>query len=316
MAHSVTVGIVIPTRNAEKSLAQCLNSLLNSSLNPEILVIDSSSSDQTRTIATNMGARVVQISKSDFNHGGTREYARQQLDCDVVVMVTQDAVLKEPAGLEKLVRVFDDSAVVAAYGRQLPHDRATPIGAHARLFNYPPHSCVKSLEDASLLGIKTPFISNSFAAYRQESLNTIGGFPENVIMSEDVHAAARLLLNGGKVVYVGDAEVYHSHDYGYLQEFRRYFDIGVFYRRCQWIYDTFGQAENEGGRFFDSELKYLGAHAPHLILPAMFRSVLKYGGYRLGKAEAHLPVGLKRALSMHPDYWRSYADDEVSDGNN
>jgi rhamnosyltransferase len=305
MSPSVEVGIVIPTHNAEHILPDCLGSILDSALRPKVLVIDSSSRDRTRTIARRMGAEVIRIDKRSFNHGGTREYARRQLNCEIVVMITQDARLKEPEGLEKLVGAFEDASVVAAYGRQLPRPDARPIGAHARLFNYPAHSGLKSMDDAGRLGIKTPFISNSFAAYRQKSLDAIGGFPGNVIVGEDIYAAASMLLEGGRIAYVGDAEVYHSHEYGCLQEFRRYFDIGVFYRRCQWIYDAFGQAEHEGGRFFDSEMKYLLASAPHLIFPALFRTVLKYGGYRLGKAESILPVGLKRTLSMHPDFWRS-----------
>lgn len=56
----------------------------------------------------------------------------------------------------------------------------------------------------------------------------MGGFPEDVIGSEDAYVAARMLLGGYAVRYATTAEVYHSHDYSVLEEFRRYFDIGVF----------------------------------------------------------------------------------------
>jgi len=29
--------------------------------------------------------------------------------------------------------------------------------------------------------------------------------------------------------------VFHSHDYGFLEEFKRYFDIGVFHTHTAWL---------------------------------------------------------------------------------
>src|SRR5690606_22126597 len=127
-----------------------------------------------------------------------------------------------------LVAAFNDPAVAVAYGRQLPHHVANPIAAHARLFNYGARSYVAGMEDATRMGIKTVFASNSFAAYRAATFKELGGFPERTILSEDMYLAARSVLAGGKVAYVAEACVRHSHNYTPLEEFRRYFDIGVF----------------------------------------------------------------------------------------
>jgi len=295
--------VVIPTYNAGQQLVACLRPLLESALKAQILVVDSSSRDGTAQLAKKMGVEVISIPQHEFNHGATREMARHRVAGEIVVMLTQDAILTAPDSLRQIVTAFDDPAVVAAYGRQLPRADAKPIGAHARLFNYPQLTRIKARSDAGELGIKTAFLSNSFAAYRQNALDAVGGFPGNVIMAEDLFTAARLLLAGGKIAYVAEATVFHSHDYSVLQEFRRYFDIGVFFQREPWIKEAFGRGENEGRRFVLSELRYLLTHAPHLIPSAMVRTLTKYIGYRLGAAEALLPRWLKSSISMHKGYW-------------
>jgi rhamnosyltransferase len=269
-----------------------------------ILVVDSSSWDDTRLLAKDMGADVVSIPQSEFNHGGTRQLAAEILnDCDIIVYLTQDAMLSAPDVLQRIVSVFDDKAVGVAYGRQLPHQDAGPIAAHARLFNYPDRSHSCSIADAPRLGLKTAFTSNSFAAYRREALMAVGGFPSDVILSEDMVVAARMLLSGWKVAYCAEAMVYHSHDYTLLQEFRRYFDIGVLHAREAWLLEKFGKPEGEGKRFVLSELAYLRKRAPWLIPSAVVRTVLKYLGYRLGRFERYLPSIIKPTLSMHRNYW-------------
>lgn len=78
-----------------------------------------------------------------------------------------------------------------------------------------------------------------------------------MIGSEDAYVAARMLLAGYQVRYAASAQVYHSHDYRLLEEFRRYFDIGVFYGREPWIRQAFGDAGGEGKRYVLAELHAL-----------------------------------------------------------
>ncbi len=55
-------------------------------------IIDTSSTDQTITIASNHNAKVITIPQSDFNHVATREYVRKQLNTDIIVYLTQDDI--------------------------------------------------------------------------------------------------------------------------------------------------------------------------------------------------------------------------------
>lgn len=301
------LAVIVPTLNAEPSWAEWIAAAQRQVVPAEeMLIVDSTSTDNTASMATAAGFKVRIIDKSAFNHGGTRQAALGNLskEYSVVVYLTQDAILAGPQSLAKLVEAFDDPKAGAAYGRQLPHHGASPIAAHARLFNYPARSHVTTPENIHTRGIKAAFLSNSFAAYRIEALKAVGGFPTNTILGEDQYVGAKLLLAGWNIAYVAEAAVRHSHDYSLLQEFRRYFDIGVFYSRERWIRKEFGAAEGEGLRFVFSELRYLMSRAPWLIPSALIRTVLKYLAYKLGALEARIPLRFKRRLSMHRQYWK------------
>ncbi|MEO8163846.1 MAG: glycosyltransferase family 2 protein, partial [Betaproteobacteria bacterium] len=223
---------------------------------------------------------------------------------DVIVFMTQDAVLADEISLEQLAGSFKDENVACAYGRQLPRLGAGAIETHARLFNYPALSRTRKFEDRATLGIKAAFISNSFAAYRRSDLLAIGGFPAGLIMGEDTYVAAKMLLAGKKIGYCADALVFHSHAYSWADEFRRYFDTGVLHAREPWIRRQFGEPSREGLKFMTSEVRYLLRRNPLLLLSAFMRTLLKLFGFQLGLHESILPVGLKRHFSMLSSFWQ------------
>jgi len=297
------VGLIVPTLNAGKLWEAWLQAFEAQTRKPDyLLLIDSSSSDETLALARARGFEAQVIPKAEFNHGGTRQLGVNLLaGMDIIVFLTQDALLASPDAIEKLLATFEDEQVGAAYGRQLPHRNAGPIAAHARLFNYPAENQSRSLEDRARFGIKTVFISNSFAAYRRNALMQVGGFPANTIMNEDTYVAGKMLVSGWKVAYRADAQVFHSHDYGFLDEFKRYFDIGVFHTHTAWLQQTFGGASGEGLRFVRSEIRYLAKQAPWLIPSAILRTGLKWLGFKMGGAT--LPLAVSRYLSLHKTYW-------------
>jgi rhamnosyltransferase len=154
------------------------------------------------------------------------------------------------------------------------------------------------------LGFKAIFISNAFAAYRRDALLAVGGFPRDVVFGEDTITAAKLLLARWKIAYVAEALVYHSHSYTWLQEFKRYFDIGVLHAKEGWLLDEFGGAAGEGGRFVRSEFRYLWVSSKKLIPSALIRTGIKFAGYKLGSLEEKLSPQWKRRLSMNPGFWK------------
>lgn len=299
-----SIGIVIPTLNAAKNLAHCLGPLTDSPLRPQILIIDSSSNDDTIKIAQSFNAKTVVIDRTDFNHGKTREMARRQLNTNIIVMVTQDAYAIDKDVLKKLVHPIIHGFAAVSYARQIPHDGARFFEAFPRHFNYPSISQIRSIKDVDQYGVHTFFCSNSFAAYSNKALDKIGGFPE-VLLGEDTVVTALLLQEGEKIAYVSEAVVKHSHKYSLMQEFRRHFDTGL--ARKEYAHLLKGDKSDgfRGRTFIKQMFSQLIKEKPYLLPYACIQTFMKASGYFLGRRSKLAPIWLKKRLSAHPSYWSS-----------
>lgn len=302
------VAVIIPIYHPDSKFNRLLRKLHEQKdVDFDLYIVDSGSDvKEYESDLKGLPYHIDQISSREFNHGGTRRAVAEKCkDYPFLIYMTQDAVPADEYSLFNLVACFQqDEKIGCAYGRQLPNPDAGIMAAHARLFNYPDVSKVKQLSDAKRLGIKTAFISDTFAAYRQTALNEVGNFPSHVILGEDTYVAAKMVLSGWKVTYCADAKVFHSHNYSIMQEFRRYFDTGVFHAEQPWIRKSFGAAEGEGKRFVLSETRYILAHKPWLIVSMVMRDGMKFIGYRMGISYHSLPCVIIKKVSMMKSYWQ------------
>lgn len=301
-----SIGIVIPTLNAERYLANCLFPLLSSALKPRILVVDSSSTDNTVEMAKQLGVEVLVIPLRHFNHGLTREHARKVLNTEIVVMMTQDAHATSQTMLEKLIEPITNRVASVSYARQIPRDGADILEAFSRLFNYPEAGHVRGLEDVERYGVYIFFCSNSCAAYRNSALDEIGGFPA-VLTAEDAVVVAKLLKRGHKIAYVADAVVKHSHRYTLLQEFRRYFDMGYIRRENQRLFSYGGKDEARGREYFVNLIRNVLKAQPLSLPYALLQTLVKWAGYQTGFVSLRAPLWLKKTLSAQNFFWSSTA---------
>lgn len=298
------VSIIIPARNGGKYLGQLLEALWEQSVRPgQILVVDSSSNDDSTTICKAFGADLIQIEAQTFDHGGTRNLAADMAKGEILVFMTQDALLKDIEGIKNLIKPLEDPAIAASYGRQMPKEDANPVEKFVRSFNYPLMGMVKGIEDLPTFGIKTFFFSNAFSAIKKGAYEEAGGFPEKTIMDEDMFLAAKLLQRGYKIAYQADAVVYHSHSYSLATQFKRYFDIGVFFNRNRWI-KNLTRPEGEGIRYLREELIYLSGNGQKNWIPyALADTIVRFFGYKVGLLENRLPLYLKKRVSRNKGFW-------------
>ena len=221
-----------------------------------------------------------------------------------MVFLTQDAVLNGSDDIARLLSVFQDQSIGAAYGRQLPHFDANPLAIYARKNSYGNRSYVTTLMDGEPEGFRKAFMSNSFAAYRLVELKRVGGFPSKLILGEDSYVAAKMLISGAAIAYVADAIVRHSHNYSVVEEFKRYFDIGVFHATQYWMLDQLGGVEGEGVKFALGQVRFLiSEYKFYYFFVSILTSVAKYAGYRAGRNYKLFSVGLCQKLSMYRSYW-------------
>jgi len=305
--------LVIPVYNGGTLLLKAFESICSQDALPaEILILNSESTDDAisqierhRKKIQPIQLKIISISKQSFDHGGTRNLGLRSAKHPFVLFMTQDAICASPHTFRKLLEAIVTTNASAAYGRQLPHADANPIAMQTRQFNYPSKSQNKSMRNASELGIKTWFISNSFSVWNRLKLLDHSGFSEHLIFGEDMHAAARMIQGGENIFYCAEAQVYHSHNYTLRQEFSRYFDIGVFHRKHEKLLFAAGNPESEGLRFVLQQFLWLLKNGYIFsALKSPFVTLAKFIGYRLGKKYLSLPRRVILWCSMNQNYWK------------
>lgn len=305
-AHSTS--IFIPTLNAEKYLLRLLPLLTKAICPSQIFIVDSSSTDETIAIANDFKVCTHSIQRNEFNHGKTRNLSLQLCNSDIVVFMTQDA---QPANFDFLPLLLEpfhsDPLVAATYARQLPRETAQVLEQLDRIIKYPDHDIIQSQETLALLGSRAYFLSNSCAAYRMSIFRELGGFPENEIMGEDAIFSQRAISSGYKIAYTSKSEVFHSHDYTFTEQFKRYFDTGVYRSNALHIpiaSESKGDV-NQGSSYARSILSKLISQREYASIPTFILSLgFSFLGYSLGKQYRLIPNWLRKKLSMHSFYWK------------
>jgi rhamnosyltransferase len=309
------VSVIVPTRNGGKYLERLFKALRAQTFRPlQLLLVDSSSNDDTLKICRDFGAEVIQVEAQSFNHGGTRNLGASKAKGEILVFMTQDALLKDNTSLENLLIPLEDITIAASYGRQVPKEDANPIERFIRSFNYPPVGMVKGIDDLPRLGIKTFFFSNACSAIKKIAFEEVGGFPEKTIMNEDMFLAAKLIMMGYKIAYQPHAAVYHSHNYSLQTQFKRYFDMGVFFDRNRWIRDM-ARAEREGVNYLKEVLKFLFDNRQWSWIPyVLVDAATRFLGYRIGLLERFLPLCLKKRISNNKNFWNGEVSSFIDRG--
>jgi rhamnosyltransferase len=298
------VSVIIPTRNGGQYLGRLFKTLKEQTFRPvQILVVDSSSDGDTSSICKTFGADLIQIGAETFDHGGTRNLAASRAIGDIMVFMTQDALFENNECLKNLISPLENPTIAASYGRQIPGEDANPVEAFVRSFNYPPTEVIKGIDDLPRLGVKTFFFSNACSGIKKRAYEEVGGFPDKTIMNEDMFLAAKLIMKGYKIAYQPHAIVYHSHNYPLMRQFKRYFDIGVFFSTNRWIYGL-ARAEREGIRYVKEEIRFLSSNREMKWIPyALADTAVRLFGYQMGLLERWIPLSVKKELSNNRGFW-------------
>ena len=219
----MTVSVAIPVLDGERYLEEVLAAVFAQRVDQEleVLVIDSGSRDRSREIARSAGATVIEIPPEEFGHGRTRNLAVERTSGDLVAFLTQDATPAHEGWLQQHVESFRLAEHVgASFGPHLPRPDASPIIKRLLLDFF--HDFSPSGEPVIHRRGDATYFTNSNSCVARAAWEQIP-FRE-IPYAEDQALGADLLAAGWAKVYNPSAGVIHSHDYGLVESFRRYFD--------------------------------------------------------------------------------------------
>jgi O-antigen biosynthesis protein len=296
-----TLSVVIPVKDGERYLAEVLSALEREKVD-DILVVDSGSSDGSVRIARANGARVLEIAPNAFGHGRTRNLGPEHTSGDLICFLTQDAT-PLPGWRDAYLDAFTlDPRVGAAYGPHVPRPDATPMIAR-ELEEFFALFSPQGTPVIQRLGAPT-FLSNVNACYARACWQQLRF--RDVAYAEDQAFGADLLTSGWCKVYHPGAAVLHSHNYGFTNFMRRYFDEYRGLRESTGHVEPFGVRVTLGHvrRSVRGDADWLRGHGVSLVQRARWLgpSAVHHGGRRVfsavGSRADRLPPAVRRRLSL------------------
>ena len=196
----------------EKALLACKDQHLDS-IDVELILVDSGSTDRTIEIAESHGCRIIHIKKSDFTFGRSLNYGCEAATGEFLVFISAHCIPTHEWWLANLIAPLHKKIADYTYGRQVGH-KVTRFSEHQIFSQYFPDHDKMPQGDC--------FINNANAAIRKNTWETYR-FDEEATGLEDMILAKALIRNGGRIAYVADAPVYHIHEETFAQTRRRYY---------------------------------------------------------------------------------------------
>ena len=184
----------------------------------ELVVADSGSTDGSREAAEEAGARVIDIPRGEFSHGGTRNLLMSEASGTHVAFLTQDAVPADELWLARLLEAFELADHVGlAFGPYAPRPGASVMVRRELASVFEPLGDAPRLDDG-------PFFSSANGCVARRAWEGVR-FRE-VAYAEDRMLARDMLSAGWAKSYHPAAAVIHSHEYPLRKQVQRSFDEG------------------------------------------------------------------------------------------
>jgi len=202
------VSVVILTRNSEKTIRKCLESLLNQSFKPHEIIVVDHSDDRTPEIAKQMGAKVIRVSRK--GRGYARNIGIREAVGDIIVFIDSDCIA-HPLWLENLIKEFEKNTAIA--------------GVSGNVYVANSEKLIAALIDK--ITRNKPHYATWNIAYRKKVLLEVGGFNEELDTCEDLELAWRILEKGYSIVFEPKAIVYHYHREKLLDFLKQQYKYGL-----------------------------------------------------------------------------------------
>jgi glycosyltransferase involved in cell wall biosynthesis len=200
----VNVSVVIRAKDEAASIGRTLELLRGQTIDSEIIVVDSGSSDGTGAIAREHGAQVISIPAASFTFGGSLNTGTEATTAPIVVALSAHAFPGHERWLEAMVDAFDHPRVACAVGGERHPDGGMIDGR---------------LEQDAALARRHPWsgYSNAAGGFRRELWEQYRFRPE-MPGTEDKEWAWHWLQQGYVCVIAPELKVEHDHTKDPLRE--------------------------------------------------------------------------------------------------
>src|SRR5262245_13859693 len=224
MARTATetpfVTVVIPVRDGEATIADCLDAILATNYpaeSREILVVDNDSSDATAALIRSRPVRYLHEPRRGVSNA--RNCGIAESTGELIAFVDADCIV-EPQWLTEVVDAFEDPEVGCVAG-DLQH--VAPQTAAER-------QSARMLGNWQRFAVASdpPYAITANASFRREVLDQIGGFDPQMTRAQDVELGLRFRERSNRhLAYAENAVARHRN---------RTTQLGFFRQQLGWAY--------------------------------------------------------------------------------
>lgn len=222
--ESPKISVVIPVHNNEKTIGECLTSLMRVDYEPgfEIIVLDDESTDRTAEICASYPAvKLIRLKKQ--GPSAARNLGVESSVGTYIAFTDGDCVI-EPDWLKELEKCFISDEIAGAGGDQKSPEREIPFGRLVQDYLKAIGFMTDYIKNDKSL-IETDHNPSCNSMYRKRVLIEAGGFDPDLWPGEDVELDLKVRRLGYKLIYNPKACVghYRPGSYaGFARMMRRY----------------------------------------------------------------------------------------------
>ena len=205
-------SIVIRTRNEEKWISHCLQSVFGQEYKPgfEVIIVDNKSTDYTAEIVKRFPIKMV-LEIDEYLPGKALNFGIKKAKGEFIVCLSSHCVPKNASWLKSLLINFSSEKVAGVYGRQIPVAFSHPADVRDMYITFGLDRRIQK---------KDTFFHNANSAIRNSILHQ-HPFDDKVTNIEDRLWAKTVIDHGYEIIYDPDAEVFHHHGIHQTQDSER-----------------------------------------------------------------------------------------------
>ncbi|CAL9675321.1 Undecaprenyl-phosphate 4-deoxy-4-formamido-L-arabinose transferase [Actinosynnema sp. ALI-1.44] len=235
------VTVIVPAYNEEAGIEATLRTILASTADVRVIVVDDGSTDRTSEVVQHLGLpRVVLIRQPNAGKAAALNTGLRHCRTELVVMVDGDTVL-EPDTVHELVQPFADPRVGAVSGNAKVGNRTGLLGRWQHIEYVIGFNLDRRMYDVMQC---MPTVPGAVGGFRLSALREVGGVPEDTL-AEDTDLTMALERADWAVTYQESARAWTEAPASLGQLWRQ---------RYRWCYGTLQAMWKHRGAVFERGL--------------------------------------------------------------
>ncbi len=217
------VSIIIPVHNEEKTIANCIESVLNQNYKDyELIIVDNNSVDNTRKIINffeKKSKKIRYFFEEEIGRGPARNAGERKSKGEIILMTDSDCIVPVD-WIEKAIQPIINNEADAVQG----FEKSSENGFWSKQYQIRAEKKFKGiiLQGKQILGN----IDTKNFAIKKSLLKLIGFSSEDYISGNDTDISIKLSKTDAKIKFLNNEKVAHLHKNSFKKIFRQYFYRG------------------------------------------------------------------------------------------